>query len=239
MADLWKLLSPVAERETLTKFALEEFKGHVHDKDGLSMMAIGVDARSWFYAVCTRQYLPFVQSSENPELRRTLMYALVALANAPLHAHFVFDGVNCPSILTVPPWIVGCLQELLPIFGFTWSMANHEAEQELASLSKANKIWAALTEDSSTFTFGAKRVIRPVFMIGSEIRVDVYLNPAAAASSDDDGPCVPGFISTQPSLTHLASFCKSRLGWGPEKIHGYLRRKMWRAIFLRAYCQVR
>lgn len=47
------------------------------------------------------------------------MYALVALANAPLHAHFVFDGVDRPLILTVPPWIVGCLQELLQIFGFT------------------------------------------------------------------------------------------------------------------------
>ena len=86
---------------------------------------------SWFYAVCTRQYLPFVQSSENPELRRTLMYALVALANAPLHAHFVFDGVNRPSILTVPPWIVGCLQELLPIFGFTWSMVSVDGSSQI------------------------------------------------------------------------------------------------------------
>lgn len=81
---------------------------------------------SWLYAVCTRQYLPFVQSSENPELCCTLMYALIALSNAPLHAHFVFDGVDCPSILTVPPWIVGCLRELLQIFGFTWSAVKLE-----------------------------------------------------------------------------------------------------------------
>lgn len=38
---------------------------------------------------------------------------------------------------------------------------KHEAERELASLSKANKIWAALTEDGNIFAFGAKRVIRP------------------------------------------------------------------------------
>ncbi|KAG1893197.1 PIN domain-like protein [Suillus fuscotomentosus] len=236
MADLWKLLSPVAERETLTKFALEEFKGHVQDKDGLSIMVIGVDAGSWLHTVCTPQYLPFMQSSENPELRRTLMYALVALASAPLHAHFVFGGADRPPIWTAPPWIVGCLQELLQIFGFTWSMADNEAERELASLSKANKICAVLTEDSKTFTFGAKRVIRPAVKSGSEIRVDVYLNPTTP-SSDGDEPCGPCFTSTQPNLVHLASFCKSRLGWESEKIHGYLRRRVWQVIFLRAFCQ--
>ncbi|KAG1776554.1 hypothetical protein EV702DRAFT_1198248 [Suillus placidus] len=159
MADLWKLLSPVAKRETLMKFALKEFKGHVQDKDGLSMMVIRVYAGSWRHTVCTPQYPPFMQSSENPELCHTLMHAFVALASASLHAHFVFGGVDRPPIRTAPAWIAGCLQELLQIFGFTWSMANHEAEQELASLSKANKICAVLIEDSKTFMFGAKQVI--------------------------------------------------------------------------------
>ncbi|KAG1855339.1 hypothetical protein DFJ58DRAFT_727541 [Suillus subalutaceus] len=195
-----QLLSPVTKRETLTKFALEEFKGHVQDKDGLSMMVIGVDAGSWLHSVCTPQYLRFVQSSENPELRRTLMYALVALASAPLHAHFVFGGVDHPAIWTAPPWIVACLQELLQIFGFTWSMANHKAERELASLSKANKICAVLTEDSKTFMFGANAA-----RISSEIKVDVYLNHATP-SSDGDEPCGPCFTSIQPNLIHLASF---------------------------------
>ncbi|KAG2084832.1 hypothetical protein BD769DRAFT_1397494 [Suillus cothurnatus] len=160
MADLWKLLSPVAEWETLTKFALEEFKGHVQDKDRLLMMVIRVDA-----------------------------------GPCPLHAHFVFGGVDHPPIWMAPPWIVRCLQELPQIFGFTWSMANHKAGWELASLSKANKICAVLTEDSKTFMFGAKQVIQLAVRIGSEIRVDMYLNPAIP-SSDGDEPCGPCFTST-------------------------------------------
>ncbi|KAG2068606.1 hypothetical protein BDR04DRAFT_1119690 [Suillus decipiens] len=198
------LLSPVAEWETLTKFALEEFKGHVQDKDRLLMMVIRVDAGPW-----------------------------------PLHAHFVFGGVDHPPIWMAPPWIVRCLQELLQIFWFTWSMrqtecthlqANHKAGWELASLSKANKICAVLTEDSKTFMFGAKRVIQLAVRIGSEIRVDMYLNPAIPSSNGDE-PCSPCFTSTQLNLIHLASFFKSHLGWGSEKIHGYLQRKTKTSLF--------
>jgi Holliday junction resolvase YEN1 len=58
------------------------------------------------------------------------MYKLVALANAPLHAHFVFDGEDRPSIKrgkhvrSAPHWLTRSLQELLQIFGFTWAMVS-------------------------------------------------------------------------------------------------------------------
>ncbi|KAG1895579.1 PIN domain-like protein, partial [Suillus fuscotomentosus] len=104
------------------------------------------------------------QSGENPELR-TLMYKLVTLANAPVHAHFIFDGEDRPPIKrgkhvrSAPHWLTRSLQELLQIFGFTWTMAKGEAEADLAFLSKAGKISAVLTEDSDALLFGAAKVL--------------------------------------------------------------------------------
>ncbi|OAX35045.1 PIN domain-like protein [Rhizopogon vinicolor AM-OR11-026] len=166
ITDLWKLVSPTIHGQTLTAFALEGLWGHVQDEGGISMMTIGVDASSWLYVVCKLQAFQFghARSGENPELW-TLMYKLVALASAPIHAHFVFDGDDRPSIkcgkhvCSAPHWLTQHLQELLGIFGFTWSMAKGEAEADLAFLSKAGRIAAVLTEDSDAILFGAERVL--------------------------------------------------------------------------------
>ncbi|KAG1821701.1 uncharacterized protein BJ212DRAFT_1477553 [Suillus subaureus] len=99
LTDLWKLVSPSTGGQTWTAFALEWLQGHVQDESGLLMMTVGVDASAWLYAICKLQafQLGHAQSGENPELW-TLMYKLVTLTNAPLHAHFVFNGEDCPSI---------------------------------------------------------------------------------------------------------------------------------------------
>ncbi|KAG2041204.1 hypothetical protein BDR03DRAFT_1007531 [Suillus americanus] len=50
ITELWKLVSPSTEGQTLTEFALEGLKGHVQDESSLSMMTVSVDASAWLYA---------------------------------------------------------------------------------------------------------------------------------------------------------------------------------------------
>ncbi|KAG2031514.1 PIN domain-like protein [Suillus americanus] len=154
ITELWKLVSPSTEGQTLTEFALEGLKGHVQDESSLSMMTVGVDASAWLYAICKLQafQLGHAQSGKNLELQ-TLIYKLITLANAPVHAHFIFDGEDRPTIKRSK-------QELLQIFGFTWAMAKGEAKADLAFLSKAGKIGAVLMEDSDALLFGAENVLR-------------------------------------------------------------------------------
>ncbi|KAG0703099.1 PIN domain-like protein [Suillus ampliporus] len=178
--ELWKLVSPSTEGQTLTAFALEGLKGHVQDEGGLSMMTVSVDASAWLYAVCKLQAfrLGHAQSGENPELR-TLMYKLVALASAPVHTHFIFDGEDHPPIKRGK-------HELLHIFGFTWATARGEAEADLAFLSKAGKISAVLMEDSDALLFGAEKVLRLTDNEDGTFIVDAYC--AEALSNDPKMP---------------------------------------------------
>ncbi|KAG1888233.1 PIN domain-like protein [Suillus subluteus] len=193
ITELWKLVSPSTEGQTLMAFALEGLKGHVQDESGLSMMMVGVDASAWLYAVCKLQAfrLGHAQSGENPELR-TLMYKLITLANAPIHAHFVFDGEDRPTIKrgkhvqSAPHWLTQSLQELLQIFGFTWATAKGEAEADLAFLSKAGKIGAVLTEDSDALLFGAEKVLRLTDNEDGTFLVDAYC--AGALSNNPNIP---------------------------------------------------
>ncbi|KAG2352156.1 hypothetical protein BDR07DRAFT_1315024, partial [Suillus spraguei] len=106
--------------------------------------------------------LGHAKSGENPELWM-LMYKLVALANAPIHAHFIFDGEDRPPIKrnehvrSAPHWLTQRLQELLQIFGFTWATVR-----PLFSMCCGNMLTviAVLTEDSDTLLFGAEKVLR-------------------------------------------------------------------------------
>ncbi|KAG1845208.1 PIN domain-like protein [Suillus subluteus] len=193
ITELWKLVSPSTEGQTLTAFTLEGLKGHVQDESGLSMMMVGVDASAWLYAVCKLQAfrLGHAQSGENLELR-TLMYKLVTLANMPVHAHFVFDGEDRPTIKrskqvqSAPHWLTQSLQELLQIFGFTWATAKGEAEADLAFLSKAGKISAVLMEDSDALLFGAEKVLHITDNEDGTFLVDAYC--AEALSNDPKVP---------------------------------------------------
>ncbi len=65
------------------------------------------------------------QSGENPELR-TLFLRLAWLAERPIHAVFVVDGAQRPSIKrgkqvkTTPLWLTEGLRSLVHAFGFSW-----------------------------------------------------------------------------------------------------------------------
>ncbi|KAG2337079.1 PIN domain-like protein [Suillus weaverae] len=340
VTDLWKLVSPTTQGQTLTEFAVEGLEGHVQDLGGVSMMTIGIDASAWLYAVCKLQVFQFghVQSGENPELH-TLTYKLVTLAKAPVHAHFIFDGEDRPSmkrgkhIQSTPHWLTRGLQELLQIFGFTWSTAKGEAKADLAILSKVGKIHAVLTEDSDVLLFGAKKVLRVMDNNDGMFKVDIYhaqalskdphvplttsrlllwamlrggdynmggltgdllmqvvmsatpvqlpgmletwrnclrtvlgdgtlgrkyptlvasipadfpsidimclyLHPITSWSEAGEPPMLPHFLPTQPDLECLAKFCKTHLGWLPEKVHKYFWKSVWPAAFMCALCQL-
>ncbi|KAG1789049.1 uncharacterized protein HD556DRAFT_1311616 [Suillus plorans] len=176
ITELWKLVSPSTEGQTLTAFALEGLKGHVQDEGGLSMMTIGVDARP--------------SDLDMPSRAKTQNYA--HSSNAPVHAHFIFDGEDCPPIKrskhvrSAPHWLTRSLQELLQIFGFTWTTAKGEAEADLAYLSKAGKISAVLTEDSDALLFGVAKVLRLTDNDDSTFLVDAYC--AEALSNDPKIP---------------------------------------------------
>ncbi|KAG1838085.1 PIN domain-like protein [Suillus subalutaceus] len=161
---------PSTEGQTLSAFALEGLKGHVQDKSSLSMMMAGVDASAWLYAICKLQafQLGHAQSGKNPELQ-TLMYKLVTLANAPVYAHFIFDGEDHRAASR-----------------FTWSMAKGEADANLAFLSKVGKISAVLMEDSDALLFGAKKVLCIVDNEDGTFLVDTYC--AEALSNDPKIP---------------------------------------------------
>ncbi|KAG1840050.1 PIN domain-like protein, partial [Suillus subluteus] len=155
------------------------------------------------------------QSGENPELR-TLMYKLITLANAPVHAHFVFDGEDRPTIKrgkhvrSAPHWLTRSLQELLQIFGFTWAMAKGEAEADLAFLSKAGKIGAVLTEDSDALLFGAEKVLRLTDNEDGTFLVDAYC--AGALSNDPNIPL---------TTSHLLLWAMLRGGdYNPVRLSG-------------------
>ncbi|KAG2369239.1 PIN domain-like protein, partial [Suillus spraguei] len=291
-------------------------------------------------------YIRHAQSGENPELWM-LMYKLVALANVPIHTHFIFDGEDCPPIKcnkhvrSAPHWLIQRLQELLQIFRFTW--ATGEAEADLAFLSKAGKISAVLMEDSDTLLFGAEFFLHlmdnedgmfivdaycagalsndpkiPLMMShlllwamlhggdynpaaavqvshallagdlsDSLMRVmtsvapaqlpdmletwhdrlralvdgtlgrkypalaasipadfpsveimDLYLHPLTTWSNGASSSLLPQFSPTQPSLTHLAAFCHTCLGWTGSEIHKYFRNRFWSAACMRALCQM-
>ncbi|KAG1729151.1 PIN domain-like protein [Suillus lakei] len=169
--ELWKLVSPSTEGQTLMAFALEGLKGHVQDESGLSMMTVGVDAR------------PF--DSDMPS-------QLVAIASAPVHTHFVFDGEDRPPIKrgkhmwSAPHWLTQSLQDLLHIFGFMWATARGEAEADLAFLSKAGGISAVLTEDSDALLFGAEKVLHLTDNEDGTFVVDAYCTQAL--SNDPEMP---------------------------------------------------
>ncbi|KAG1887737.1 PIN domain-like protein, partial [Suillus subluteus] len=68
--------------------------------------------------------------------------------------------------------------------------------------------------------------------------IHLYLHPVTTWSKAGDSPALPCFLSTRPDLTCLAKFCKSRLGWLPERVHGYFQNRVWPAAFMCTLCQV-
>ncbi len=79
----------------------------------------------WMQHVLHKLSTGHAQSGENPELR-TLFFRLAWLAERPIHAVFVVDGAQRPSIKrgkrvkTTPLWLTEGLRSLVHAFGFSW-----------------------------------------------------------------------------------------------------------------------
>ncbi|KAF8907241.1 PIN domain-like protein [Gymnopilus junonius] len=156
---LWKLLEPIARKQSFHRFCVEEgfIRNEATDGRGLR---VGVDALGWVYRACYRH-----SCTKNPELA-TLYTRCNRLLQLPIHPLFVFDGPDRPRrkrgkhVRGNPHWIEQDFKLMLDTFGFAWINAAGEAESELASLSKQGLLDAVLTEDSDTVVFGARTIIR-------------------------------------------------------------------------------
>jgi len=66
----------------------------------------------------------------------------------------------------------------------------------------------------------------------------LYLHPVTSWTDADGSLTLIWPEPTQPDLTRLAKYCKSRLGWLPGRIHEYLRNRVWSLACMRALCEV-
>ncbi|KAG2091356.1 uncharacterized protein F5147DRAFT_840840 [Suillus discolor] len=139
---LWERVALSAENRTLKELAVSELK--TEDVEGdckLRLFKIGIDASLWMH-----------RAGKSPELR-TLFFRLRTLLKLPLHAVFVFDGLEClpdkgHKARSSPHWLTCDFQHMLELFGFHWTEAPSEAEAELAAMNVHGVIDAVMTEDS-------------------------------------------------------------------------------------------
>ncbi|KAJ7499115.1 PIN domain-like protein [Mycena latifolia] len=128
-----------------------------------------------------------------------LFYQLCNLSLAPLTPIFVFDGPGRPSVkrgtkvIFRPTWLIEHLKKMLINFGFHFYDVSLnkftfysllKAEAELGQLNEHGRIDAILTEDSNTFLFGAKCVIRT---LGFELNNSLCIRHLLIFAMDKDG----------------------------------------------------
>ncbi|KAG6819067.1 hypothetical protein H0H93_015786 [Arthromyces matolae] len=160
ICKLWSMLEPAAQVASLKSLSVN--KGFVENAGGVRAFRVGIDASAWLYQARYRR-----GHTKNPELV-TLLSRCVNLLSMPLVPLFVFDGDFRPKIkrkkrvVTNPRWLELEFQELLECFGFHWIKAPGEAEAELAWMSRANILDVVLTQDSDTWVFGAKAILRTI-----------------------------------------------------------------------------
>ncbi|KAG2054558.1 PIN domain-like protein [Suillus hirtellus] len=116
------------------------------------------------HSVCAVFQINHAGAGKSPELR-TLFFRLQTLLKLPLHAVFVFDGLErLPDkghkVRSSPHWLTRDFQRMLELFGFHWTEAPSEAEAELAAMNVHGVIDAVMTEDSDILVFGAPCIIR-------------------------------------------------------------------------------
>ncbi|KAG1845308.1 PIN domain-like protein [Suillus subalutaceus] len=116
------------------------------------------------HSVCAVFRMNHAGAGKSPELH-TLFFRLGTLLKLPLHAVFVFDGLQrLPDkgrkVRSSPHWLTHDFQRMLELFGFHWTEAPSEGEAELAAMNTHGVIDAVMTKDSDTLIFGAPCIIR-------------------------------------------------------------------------------
>ncbi|KAG1855337.1 PIN domain-like protein [Suillus subalutaceus] len=123
---LWERVTLSAENRTLKELTVSELKTEgVEGNCKLRLFTIGIDASLWMHSVCAVFRVNHAGAGKSPELW-TLFFRLWTLLKLPLHAVFVFDGLE-----RLPDKGRKCMLEL---FGFDWTQAPSEAEAEPAAM---------------------------------------------------------------------------------------------------------
>ncbi|KAJ7796804.1 PIN domain-like protein [Mycena olivaceomarginata] len=137
--------------------------GFIANTTGARGFRVGIDASGWMYRTCKRHGM-----TESPQLV-ALFVRCSRLFRLPFIPIFVFDGPRCPNVKRGKVIqgndhpLMKSFQLMLDGFGFEWLGAPGEAEATLAMMTTSGipvRIDAILTDDSDSFVFGARTVLR-------------------------------------------------------------------------------
>ncbi|KAG1723630.1 PIN domain-like protein [Suillus lakei] len=133
---------------------------------------------SWMHGMCAIFRINHTGVGKLPELW-TLFFRLGNLLKLPLHAIFVFDGLDClpdkgRKARNSPHWLMRDFQRMVELFGFQSTKAPSEAEAELAAMNSHGVIDAVITEDSDILIFGAPCIIRPARQDKDYLNIQLY-----------------------------------------------------------------
>ncbi|KAI6029097.1 PIN domain-like protein [Pisolithus microcarpus] len=178
--ELWPILAPAARRSSLGELAVKSFDPSGPEV-GCQLLTIGFNASAWMYALVNVFSWRQAGTGWSHEMK-IIFRRLSAISQIPLHAYFVFDGLDRPQLKrgknitapSAPRLLAQRFQELLTAFGFNWHMAPGEVEAELAYLQSLGLIDAVATPYNDALLFGATCIIRSIPHIGRYEDVYVY-----------------------------------------------------------------
>ncbi|KAG2130841.1 PIN domain-like protein, partial [Suillus bovinus] len=151
------------------------------------------------------------QTGQNPALQ-TFLFCLARLTQFPVQLVFCYDGNQRPDVKrghkvsSREHWMVKPTQRILDVFNTQWIMAAGEAEAQLALMNRAGVIDAVLTDDSDTFVFGAKTVLR-----NSTLSMDTIKMYTAGAIQERIDRCLTGDAFITMAICCCGDYDKSGL----------------------------
>ncbi|KAJ7084782.1 PIN domain-like protein [Mycena belliarum] len=224
---LWEIIDPAAESRSLLNLAtVEGFK--INNRGLRTFKVIGIDISIRINAIesalkAARVFHPG-PGGQRVVLEKLFYQFCNLITLAPLTPVFVFDGPGRPSVkhgtrvVNRPAQLTGRLKNMITSFGFYFHDAPGEAEAELAMLNEHGDIDGIITEDSDTFVFGAKLVIRtsgPSVQDRARIYTQASIENKVSLDKDgfflcalliggDYGPGIPGVGIT---VAHALAAC--------------------------------
>ncbi|KAF8232221.1 PIN domain-like protein, partial [Tricholoma matsutake] len=213
------IIGPAAETQSLTRLATVE--GFERNARNACTLLIGVDIR------CDMPHFKLKPQGENPELRR-MFFKFCRFLKIPATLIFVFDSPGHPpvkrgkDVRNTPLWVISHLKFLITTFGFYIHEVPGEAEAELAMLNQLGIIDAIITNDSDTFVFGAKCVIRSSSMSkwGNGLGGDeASIYSSETIENVDTVALTPGGLLLM-ALIAGSNYDSGILGYGASTTHG-------------------
>ncbi|KAF8689570.1 hypothetical protein AX14_003306 [Amanita brunnescens Koide BX004] len=183
--DLWQLLAQTTTPRSFLEVGMSE--GFVPNRRGLRCIIIGISARAWM------ERRPTHAAGGETELCGAF-YSLARLLEFPVVPVFVFDHTSQASHKRGHEGEAAAWQQarwfqyLVHAFGYHVHLAPAGAEEELATLCRNHLIDTVVTDNVSTFMFGATCVIRNMeFLNEADDPVRVYTSTTAEGLSLSHG----------------------------------------------------